>query len=581
VRIGLLVPLIVLLASTMSIHPQADLTGPLPGPSAVVYVPYAAKGYPSAPGEDCWDLIKNGGFETTGHWEIPITAHTAGYSTVQAYGGNRSMRVGIVRPINNVKSWSSARQLVTIPADATSATLRFWLWPKSGEVTTLASPIPSPARPLARTVEEAILSSDAQYVLVLNQAGTRIDTLLRQKRDDRQWTYHEIDLSDWAGETIKLHFGVFNDGVHGVTAMYVDDVSLEVCTGGAPPGDCYPKLDDTVAVKDAPHGVAVNSAADRIYVANHKGDSLTVIDSTTYTRIRTTAVGDGPNGVAYNPTNNRVYVALRNSNRVKVLRANGSEVVKTIVVGSQPNGVAVNRVTNKIFVANFGSGTVSKIDGGTNTVRKTIPVGSQPSMIAVNPNTNKAYVTLHGDGRVAVIDGAGNVKSVDIYSAGPYGIAVDRVRNLVYVATIDTFRIVVVDGNTDTFLGWAEIRRMPGEEPVPLRMIAVNPNIGTSGHIFATTAGVDGGWNKFLLLPKGWNEYFARAHALDLNEPREGIAFEPSTDRVFVTSRGDDLVAAYLDGEPVCATNFVMSSGYQVTVCVADPDGTCRETFYR
>jgi DNA-binding beta-propeller fold protein YncE len=181
-----------------------------------------------------------------------------------------------------------------------------------------------------------------------------------------------------------------------------------------------------------------------------------------------------------------------------------------------------------------------------------------------------------------VIDGPGNVKVVDIEAAGPYGIAVDRVRNLVYVATIDTFRIAVIDGNQDDkYVGYAAIKRMPGAEPVPLRMIAVNPNIGTSGHICATTAGADGGWNKFLLLPKGWDEGFARAHALDLNGPREGIAFEPSTDRVFVTSRADDLVAAYLDGEPVCDTNFVMSSDYLLTVCVANADGTCREVLYR
>jgi hypothetical protein len=123
-------------------------------------------------------------------------------------------------------------------------------------------------------------------------------------------------------------------------------------------------------------------------------------------------------------------------------------------------------------------------------------------------------------------------------------------------------------------------------------MIAVNPLIGTSGHIFATTTGEDGGWDKFLMLPKGWPEYFARAYAQPLDEPQEGIHFEPSSLRVFVTSRADDLVAAYLDGEPACPTNFVSGAaagqprsdstfqtdpavGYQIKVCVAQPDGTC------
>jgi len=32
-----------------------------------------------------------------------------------------------------------------------------------------------------------------------------------------------------AGQTVKLCFGVYNNGCGGVTAMYVDDVSLETC----------------------------------------------------------------------------------------------------------------------------------------------------------------------------------------------------------------------------------------------------------------------------------------------------------------------------------------------------------------
>jgi hypothetical protein len=219
---------------------------------------------------------------------------------------------------------------------------------------------------------------------------------------------------------------------------------------------------------------------------------------------------------------------------------------------------------------------------------QTIAVGNEPAMVAVNPTTNKAYVSLHGEGRTAMIDGAGTLKLIDIYDcAGSYGIAVDTVRNLVYVATIETFRIVAIDGNTDTYLGWAEIRREQdgwAGMPAPLRMIAVNPSIGSSGHLFVTTTSEDGGWNMLLTLAKGWPEGYARAYALDLNEAREGIAFAPGTLRLFASSRTDNLVAVYLDGEPVCATNFLASEqaeGYLVKVCVAGPDGTCQQILYR
>jgi YVTN family beta-propeller protein len=330
-----------------------------------------------------------------------------------------------------------------------------------------------------------------------------------------------------------------------------------------------------VGVGQAPHGAAVDGDNSRLYVANHGDDTLAVVNSVTLRPISTLPVGDGPKGVAYNPANKLIYVTNRTEGTVTVLRASNRELVRTISVGSQPNGVAADGVANRVYVANYGSGTVSVIDGFENRVTATIPVGTEPAQVAVNPLTGKAYVSLHGEGAVAVIDSAGLAARVDIHSAGPYGIAVDTLRNLVYAATIETGRVVAIAGDEDAYLGWAEIRRMPSGELVPLRMIAVNAAIGSSGHLFLTTASSDGGWDRFLLLAKGWPEYFARAHALDLHEPREGLVFDPDTQRAFATSLYDNLLAAYADGAPSCATNFAALAEYQIKVCVAEPDGTC------
>ena len=541
------------------------------------YLPIIMKRYlpPSVP--VCQEQIQNGSFETDDAWVIGSTPRPARYTTERAHSGSRSMLLGIKPGEADVRSYSSVRQTISLPADTYTATLTFWYYPLSG-----------------------LDAGDRQECLLLDETDHLLAILMRTNVNTAAWTQMVYDLSAYAGQTVQVYFNVYNDADgSGVAAFYLDEVSVQSCTiiGGptptpspTPPGPtptptpgppgCYPALVTMVDTGDAPHGVAVNSAARRLYVANHKSDTLSVFDTETYALLTTVQVGDGPNGVAYNPTSGQIYVANRNANTVTVLRSSDYGLVKTIAVGAQPNGLGVNEATNRVYVANFGSDTVSMINGATNTVIKTVAVGHEPSMVAVNPLTNKAYVSLHGAAGVAVIDGAGNVKTVSLFdSAGPYGIAVDALRNLVYVATIDTFRVVVLDGSNDTFLGWAEIRRLPGGEPVPLRMIAVNPLIGTSGHIFLTTVGEDGGWDRFLLLPKGWPEYFARAHALELDEAREGIAFEPTTLRVFVPSRADDLVAIYLDGEPVCPNNF--AADYQITVCVANRNGTCQSVLVR
>jgi hypothetical protein len=181
-------------------------------------------GFVTAPSA-CEERIANGDFEGTGGWELPRTAYPARYSTDQARSPTHAMQVGIVEAGENKRAYSSARQLVTIPAGSSSATLIYYLYPLSGDPASLARPV----RPLAVSPEEAELTEDAQYVLVLDEDGEWLDTLLWQRSDSRTWTRHEASLLSYAGETIKLHFGVFNDGEGGVTGMYVDDVSLEVC----------------------------------------------------------------------------------------------------------------------------------------------------------------------------------------------------------------------------------------------------------------------------------------------------------------------------------------------------------------
>ena len=190
----------------------------------------------------CSEAIVNGGFENDTGWELPITEYTAGYSTDLFHSGTRSMRTGIPNPADNRYSYSSARQAVTIPANATSATLSFWIYPISSESTSTLLP----TAPLGETFGKSALASDIQYVIILNQYDQMIDQLVWQRSNSRVWTYYTFDLMKYAGSTIQVQFGTYNDGIGGITSLYVDDVSLDICppsvvptpTNTPPPGAC-------------------------------------------------------------------------------------------------------------------------------------------------------------------------------------------------------------------------------------------------------------------------------------------------------------------------------------------------------
>jgi YVTN family beta-propeller protein len=353
-------------------------------------------------------------------------------------------------------------------------------------------------------------------------------------------------------------------------------------TPGPPPpgpGDCYPRVERTIPVGNDPRGVAYNGDDNLIYVANYGDDTVSVINGETYdvTKVITGVVG--ANGVAYDSNHGLVYVTNQSIGMLTVISATTNTIVETTPVGDKPNGVAYNPTVNKIYVANYGGNSVTVLDGDTRALitTVTVPGETEPAHIAVNPVTNKAYVAYHGSGKVGAIDGGTNdIHIIDIYSAGPYGITVDTVRHLIYVATIDSHRIVAIDGVSDTYLGWAEFHKdQDPAQPAPLRVIAVNPNLGASGHLYATTVAGDGGFDRFFAIPKGWDEDFHRPYAIDVgNSPREGIAVNLSNNRVYVTARGSNRLTILEDGEPPCLWNFAMD--FTVTLCRVGIDGDCR-----
>jgi len=181
------------------------------------------------------DIIVNGGFEANSGWDMPTTRWTAGYSDQVAYDGQHSMRVGIVNG-SDTYAYSSARQVVTIPTDTITATLSVYLYPVSGESVTATqrqvlrqgfAPDTWPIHP------SNVATGDAQYVLALSPDDkTVLAYLLWDLSNAQRWEHHIFDLTPYAGQTIMIHLGVYNDGVGGQTGMYVDNVSLVVVRRG-------------------------------------------------------------------------------------------------------------------------------------------------------------------------------------------------------------------------------------------------------------------------------------------------------------------------------------------------------------
>jgi len=234
-----------------------------------------------------------------------------------------------------------------------------------------------------------------------------------------------------------------------------------------------------------PQAVAVNSATNKIYVANNFSDNVTVLDgATNATTTLTDPNAHFPFAVAVNSTTNKIYVA--NQGGLVVLGTNPGNV--TVVDGATnaittvadpnafaPDSLAVNSVTNKIYVANQGSflhngtnpGNVTVIDGETNaTTTITDPNAITPGGgdsrgfgVAVNSTTNKIYVVNEFSHNISVIDGTSNAATTvtDPNALAPVAVAVNSVTNKIYAANLGNDagigdNVTAIDGLTNSIM---------------------------------------------------------------------------------------------------------------------------------
>jgi YVTN family beta-propeller protein len=86
-------------------------------------------------------------------------------------------------------------------------------------------------------------------------------------------------------------------------------------------------------------------------------------------------VEHGPYAIAITPDGTKVYVANSKSNTVSVIATATNRVIATTLVGAQPTMIAVTPDGTKVYVGNSGIGTISVISTVTDQIVATLPVG--------------------------------------------------------------------------------------------------------------------------------------------------------------------------------------------------------------
>ncbi len=176
---------------------------PTLGPASTVF----PSPTPMPPGMVCYEVLRNGGFESGEGWRFGHTRLRGHYTYTGAYAG-RAALLGAPEPAQaGIRSYSSISQQVYLPPDTQRATLTFRYRPFSD-----GDP------------------GDYQELVLLKARTYRtLKILWRVNESAAEWRLRQFDLTRYRGRGIVVYFNVYNNGYDGRAAMWLDEVSLQVC----------------------------------------------------------------------------------------------------------------------------------------------------------------------------------------------------------------------------------------------------------------------------------------------------------------------------------------------------------------
>lgn len=168
-----------------------------------------------------------------------------------------------------------------------------------------------------------------------------------------------------------------------------------------------------------------SALAERAYVSNEDGHTVSVFDTDRGAVIATIAVGKRPRGLKLTRDGSRLFVALSGlpkcppsvpdeecaklgrdlqADGIAVIDTAQNKVIKVLQAGSDPEQFALSPDGKRLFVSNEDSAQTSVVEAESGAIVARIQVGREPEGVAMSPNGQWVLVSNESDNSVSVID---------------------------------------------------------------------------------------------------------------------------------------------------------------------------------
>ncbi len=211
----------------------------------------------------------------------------------------------------------------------------------------------------------------------------------------------------------------------------------------------------TITVGGNPYGMFYDPTNTEIYVSSTSpGNLVYAINTTNGVDPKTpitvdNTISPGPYDITYNPANGNMYVSdtddTSSSGAVSVIGSTSNTKIATIAVGASPRQSVFDSANNEIYVANFDSDSVSAIDT-SNVVVATITTAS--CRYAITFHTNPAGIgSITFNGTIYTDSQTGN------YSPGNYSASANSPSGYAFIGWAASGGLQLVSSSSPTTVG--------------------------------------------------------------------------------------------------------------------------------
>ena len=186
----------------------------------------------------------------------------------------------------------------------------------------------------------------------------------------------------------------------------------------------------------APRGLAVDNDTGLVYIANAKGNVISVASTSDWQVKQTIQLPLEPDALLLVPQQKMLYAAARRGTSLAAINLALGNQVTTVDLGGRPRQMAFDPGQKLVFVNVQETGEVVGVDPARQVVRRFKLAASQPTGLAFDPQGRRLYVAVRS--AVLVLDPANGAELARVPSAqGTHSLWFDEATRSVFAAAAD------------------------------------------------------------------------------------------------------------------------------------------------